>query len=247
MRRSRHCPRALANLCRGMARDGSEMARFFIGLIFCLVLGHQAAAAELELTFIGNEAFAISDGAVTLVSDFPYRSGYAGYMEYDYDSAAPSGDVLSLITHRHSDHFDPGLFATTDWKIVGPAEVTGALAPDRVIPLAEKIDYKGIAITPIPTRHMDLEHLSYLVEWHGMVMYFIGDTEGYGEILDQNITMDLLFITPWVLRLAGKDGIRLPARRVIVYHHKKAEPMPTGIAHEIHDQGVTVTIATGGR
>ena len=35
---------------------------------------------ELNARFIANMAVEITDGTVTIVSDFPYQSGYGGYM-----------------------------------------------------------------------------------------------------------------------------------------------------------------------
>jgi hypothetical protein len=35
-------------------------------------------AAGLEIRFIGNMAFSITDGKTTLLTDFPYRSGAFG-------------------------------------------------------------------------------------------------------------------------------------------------------------------------
>jgi hypothetical protein len=45
-----------------------------------------AQAPSLTATFIGNMAFAITDGATTLYTDFPYESGVFGYMAYDFDA-----------------------------------------------------------------------------------------------------------------------------------------------------------------
>ncbi|MCI0415294.1 hypothetical protein L0222_21180, partial [bacterium] len=50
---------------------------------FLIVFSGLVGAEELEFRFIGNMAFAISDGKVTLYTDFPYESGAFGYMKYD--------------------------------------------------------------------------------------------------------------------------------------------------------------------
>jgi len=41
-----------------------------------------AEPAEVRARFIGNMAFQLSDGRLTLRSDFPYESGYSGYMTW---------------------------------------------------------------------------------------------------------------------------------------------------------------------
>ena len=48
----------------------------------------RGAGRSLEFRFIGNEAVAMSDGRQTIVTDFPYQSGYSGYMTFEA-SAAP--------------------------------------------------------------------------------------------------------------------------------------------------------------
>ncbi|MGH9749174.1 MAG: hypothetical protein ACRD5D_07975 [Candidatus Polarisedimenticolia bacterium] len=94
---------------------------------------HGPIAAPLELRFIGNQAFEITDGQLTLLTDVPYQSGYSGYMTYDEGSVRPRGRVLSLITHRHPDHFEPGPFlnlvewAGTRLYFVGDTEDPGEL------------------------------------------------------------------------------------------------------------------------
>src|SRR5262249_49535291 len=64
----------------------------------------------LTARFIGNMAFAITDGKTTLYSDYPYEPGAFGYMSYDFAKEPKAADCLCLITHGHRDHFDPALF-----------------------------------------------------------------------------------------------------------------------------------------
>ena len=65
-----------------------------------------AEPAEIRARFIGNMAFQLSDGRVTLRSDFPYESGYSGYMTWS-DALVPpaTGETLCLITRSHRDNF----------------------------------------------------------------------------------------------------------------------------------------------
>ncbi len=187
------------------------------------------AEAKLTATFIGNEAFAITDGETTLVSDFPYQSGYSLYMEYDPAALEIAGDVVALITHRHADHFDAKLFAGRDWKIVGPREVTdafGATSPVRVIPLQDQTIYRDIRITPVKTAHSGTEHFSYLVEWLGRSLYFFGDTEQAYEFLRLDDEVDVVFMTPWVLRLLLANGANIPAKLIVIYHQQVGETLP---------------------
>jgi len=83
---------------------------FFIFLVMTL-FARDAYSQSLEAQFIGNEAFRITDGNTTLMTDFPYKSGAYNYMKYKFDFSSVTGTVVSLITHRHDDHFAPVLFA----------------------------------------------------------------------------------------------------------------------------------------
>ena len=184
------------------------------------------AKAKLTATFIGNEAFAITDGIVTLVTDFPYQSGYSLYMEYDPAALEIEGEVLALVTHRHLDHFDPTLFLAKDWWVVAPREITDGLSKSRVIPMADQVEYLGIRIEPIRTKHSTTEHFSYLVIWQGRKLYFFGDTESAGEFLALGKEVDLVFMPPWVLRPLLLDGIDIPAKQIVIYHQRVGEPLP---------------------
>jgi hypothetical protein len=180
--------------------------------------GGAPAAAPLDIRFIGNEAFAISDGRVTLLTDFPYRSGYSGYMTYDPASVRPAGRVVTLITHRHPDHFEPEAFLGTSWEILGPREVTDRLPRRRVIPMRPAVELDGVVIRPIPTPHRDTEHYSYLVEWGGRRLYFVGDTEDPEALLAAR-GLDDAFVTPWLLDTVRRSGRTIDARRIVIYHH----------------------------
>ena len=98
----------------------------------------------LTATFIGNMAFAVTDGETTLYTDFPYESGYSGYMTYDFASVPKAKDSLCLITHGHRDHFDAGLLAKMSCRVVAPADAAATLPADRVLPLAPRIAFRGI-------------------------------------------------------------------------------------------------------
>jgi hypothetical protein len=202
--------------------NGKRARRAAWSLGFAVAAWHGPIAAPLELRFIGNQAFEITDGRVTLLTDFPYQSGYSGYMTYDEASVRPRGRVLSLITHRHMDHFEPGLFLKTTWEIYGPWEVTRSLPPGRVVAMGPEVSWGGITIRPVRTPHRDTEHYSYLVEWAGTRLYFVGDTEDPGELLRAK-DLDFAFVTPWLWRTVRSRKVTLDARRIVIYHHTAKE------------------------
>ncbi len=180
-----------------------------------LVVGALLALAQrpaLEARFIGNMAVAISDGAVTIMSDFPYQSGYSRYMTYDPSQIrSATNATLSLITHRHADHWEPALFEKTGWSIAGPPDVVSTVAAARVVPLTPTAVFGGARIEPIETPHAKVNHNSYVVVWHGRRLYFSGDTESI-EHLGQLKNLDVAFISPWLYRATSARPVRL--RRV---------------------------------
>lgn len=204
----------------------------------------RAAAAPLEARFIANEAFSITDGRVTLLTDFPYQSGYSGYMTYDLETVRPEGRVLTLITHRHQDHFDPLPFREKTWSILGPKEVTRGLPAARVVALHPRVSFEGITIEPFRTPHRDTEHYSYLVTWNGLRLYFVGDTEDTRALLAQP-RLDALFVTPWLWQSARRRGHLPDARLVVIYHHTLDETVADCDDCWIPRQGERRSIAAG--
>jgi L-ascorbate metabolism protein UlaG (beta-lactamase superfamily) len=196
-----------------------------VAVVWPAPLGGQPA---LEARFIGNMAWSITDGTFTLMSDFPYDSGAVrGYMTYDpgAEVRSPTTDTLSLVTHRHADHWSPTLFARTNWKIVAPRDVTAGLAPDRVVPVSARFPYGPLRIDAIDTPHAGIGHYSYVVLWHGRRLYFSGDTESAAHLTALR-DLDVAFVSPWLHRAVLKAGGRVDARRVVIYHHQPEEPVP---------------------
>ena len=203
----------------------------------CLLLAAAVGeAAEIRARFVGNMAFQLTDGRVTLRTDFPYESGYSGYMTWS-DALVPAaaGDALCLVTHTHRDHFLASLAQRFCQRLVGPAEV-GAALPGRALPIAATVAFGPVVVVPLATPHARLEHYSYRVEWSGLRFYFTGDTEDSAELLRQR-DLDAAFVSPWLLRAATRGGRRIDARRVVVYHHQTGESVPELQGRELPRQG----------
>jgi len=182
-----------------------------------------AQRPTLDARFIGNMAFAITDGSTTVMTDFPYQSGYSVYMEYDaaeIRSSTPA--TLSLITHRHGDHWDRGLFEKTSWQVAGPPDVVSPLPPARVVPLGSGGTFGPVRIEALDTPHASIGHHSYVVTWHGRRLYFGGDTEDASH-LGRVKNLDVAFLSPWLYRSALKRGIHIDTKRVVIYHHQAGE------------------------
>jgi L-ascorbate metabolism protein UlaG (beta-lactamase superfamily) len=190
------------------------------------------ARPPLEARFIGNMAYAISDGKTTLFTDFPYQSGYSVYMEYDgaqIRSSTPR--TLSLITHRHGDHWDRGLFQKTNWQVMGPLDAVGDVPVSRVVralpvaPSRSTTTFADLTIDAIPTPHADIGHYSYVVTWHDRRLYFTGDTDDATALLAAT-SLDVAFVSPWLFQRAKKSGRQIDARRIVIYHQTADETVP---------------------
>ena len=218
-------------------RGAWGVQRSILLLTACLItLAAAAEPAEIRARFIGNMALQLTDGRVTLRTDFPYESGYSGYMTWS-DALVPAatGEALCLVTHSHRDHFLASLAGRFCQRLVGPADVAAAL-PGRALPMGATVSFAPVVVFPLATPHAKLEHYSYRVEWNGLRFYFTGDTEDTAELLRQR-DLDVAFVSPWLLRSAAKAGRRIDARRVVVYHHAKDETVPEIQGRELPRQG----------
>lgn len=199
---------------------------YLLILAFLLTMQPAAPPPTLQARFIGQMAFSISDGSTTLITDFPYRIGYAGAPPFDdRELQHTSASTLALITHRHLDHFEPALFAKTSWKLVAPADAMARIRNDRVVPLTSRVSFGPMTIDPIKTPHHDLEHYSYIVTWHGRRLYFSGDTESADSLLAAR-DLDVAFVSPWQYQAARRSGKPIDARRIVIYHHAPGQQVP---------------------
>lgn len=111
-----------------------------------------AQAPSLRFRFIGNEAFAITDGKSTIVTDFPYESGYSGYMTYRWEDAAlTTGEVTCLITHGHRDHFDAVLTEKLGCRVAGPEPVLARVPRERRVSVASPFTAGAARVTSFET------------------------------------------------------------------------------------------------
>lgn len=172
----------------------------------------------MQVRFIGNQAVAIRDSTLTLVSDFPYESGAFGYHTYRRDDVTLAGAVLLLITHSHRDHFDATAPRDAGWRVLGPADVTRRFAAGAAVVRDSVVRHGPLVVRPIRTPHAGLEHYSYRVEWRGRAFYFVGDTDDPAALLAQR-NLDMAFVTPWLWQAVRERGARIDARRVVIYHH----------------------------
>lgn len=211
-----------------------------ITFLVTLLLRPAYEAAVLDVEMVGNAGVVLTDGATSLLVDLPYEPGAFGYMHYDPEGLRPPGEVVSVITHHHADHFDAALFAQRpEWRVVGPPSVAARVAPDRVLG-GDSVEVGAFAIIAIRTPHTD-DHRSYRIRWRGRVLFFTGDTEDPSAVpLEPRI--DVLFVTPWLNCALARSGRAEAWDRSVTYHLSPdgtdqtcgvSEPLEQGARFEI--------------
>lgn len=187
-------------------------------LALLLLVAAPAAGQGLQVEFVGNEGVVLSDGEVSLLVDLPYRPGAYGYEEYDPAALQPEGRVISVVTHHHVDHFDPQLFLVREgWEFFGPPSAAAVLPRARVV-AGDTLQVGAFRVASIATEHTP-DHRSYLVEWNGRRIVFVGDTND-PSFLAGLPAVDLLFVTPWLACAMVEAGISMDLDRGIYYHRR---------------------------
>ncbi|MCM2256957.1 MAG: MBL fold metallo-hydrolase [Vicinamibacteria bacterium] len=204
-----------------------------------------AAPRELRFTFVGNMAFHVTDGERVLLSDFPYESGYSRYMAWDWSGVPPATEPVIVVTHRHRDHLAvEHLDRFPGATLIAPDDAL-ALAvgkPVKPLPATPKAAAGGIEAECVTTPHASVGHCSWLVTWHGLRMWFTGDTEGPAALLAAR-DLDVAFVSPWVLARVARLGARIDARKVVVYHQQPDEVAPPVQDSVQFKQGESFTLA----
>jgi L-ascorbate metabolism protein UlaG (beta-lactamase superfamily) len=205
-----------------------------------MLLGASLTAPSLNAQFIGNMSFHVSDGETSLLTDFPYQSGYSGYMTWRRETLPALHDPLCLITHSHRDHFARELVEETCARLLGAKDVVAGFEA-KAVPVAARVDYRGLVVEPIATPHAKLEHYSYRVTWAGLRLYFTGDTESTDALLGAG-PLDVAFVSPWLIERLKSRGAKLDARRIVVYHHRDGEAVPEYQGREVPRQGEVLVL-----
>ncbi|MCP4708792.1 MAG: hypothetical protein GY869_09220, partial [Planctomycetes bacterium] len=183
---------------------------------------------QLTIKYIGNAAFEITDSEISLMIDYPYQSGAFGFMDYQLDNIKPADDVLSLITHKHQDHWDPELFQQSDYALIAPPDILAETDTPKKIPFNNIMEYNGITIEAFEIPHggqpVDFQHYSYLVTWHGLRIYIPGDAEP-----DKALTMkdiDIMLIPAWLAQPIVDGRLTFQAKKQIIFHQRPNQEIP---------------------
>lgn len=202
----------------------------------------QSAGAEPSFRFIGNSAFEITDGTITVLMDFPYRSGAHGYMAFPASELRARQRALCLFTHRHADHFEPSAVATVGCSVAGPREVMAAVPAERRMGDGPVWTFGGATIRCLATPHANVEHCSYVVDWGGRRWFVSGDVEDLAVLEGVEGPLDAVFLPSWLVSSSSLERARRLAAQVVVHHHSSGEEAADCPGCLVPDQGSTFSL-----
>ena len=109
---------------------------------------------QLDIQYIGNASFVLSDGKKNLFIDFPYEIGSYGFaMDYSLDSIITGDNNISIITHHHGDHWWRKGFIASNNKLFAPYFVRLFVPKSRKILFKEHTVIDNLIIYSIITLH----------------------------------------------------------------------------------------------
>jgi len=230
------------------------MKSTFIGIIFTLTfclfttLGF-SQSKEIKIEFLGNCGLYLTDGTTNIYTDFPYKSGAHGYMEFDESKLDNiKENSIFIFTHKHSDHYSKKNLK----KVI--KEKGGTKYGVSNISELEKLNktLNDFEIKAFKTKHkvfgINFRHYSYLITWHGKRIYLSGDTTN-PETIGKIKNIDLAFIPYWLYENAKEQNVLIDADEIGIYHLHPAEIKPAGKffkdkenEHPFTEQGKIITI-----
>jgi len=166
---------------------------------------------EIEISFIGNAGFYMTDGNREIYFDFPYKSGAYGYMTYNEAELNKIKDSsIFIFTHKHADHYSKKIVKKLKGKVYAGRNRKKINKLEKDIP-----DFK---IKSYKTKHrFSFKHYSYVIEWHGKKLFVSGDTE-HPETIGMIKNIDFAFIPTWILFYAKEKNINVDAKTKVLYH-----------------------------
>jgi L-ascorbate metabolism protein UlaG (beta-lactamase superfamily) len=206
-------------------------SKILLFLVLILTLNvSKAQQNEITIKFIGNCGLYMTDGITNIYSDFPYKSGAYGYMEFDDLSLdSVKENAIFIFSHKHADHYS-GKNIRKILREKGGKKFTPRKA-NKLLEYAEGIP--GLKVQVFKTKHkFSLKHVSYLITWHGKRIYLSGDTTN-PETIGKIKNIDLAFVPHWILTIAKEQELKIDAKKFGVYH---LYPQQTPIAKEHWDK-----------
>ena len=190
-------------------------AQKYLLLILLSISGISNAQNNITIKFIGNCGLYLTDGTIDIYTDFPYKSGAYGYMEFEKSELdSIKNNSIFIFTHKHADHYSSKNMSNIKKEKGGvkftPGKVKKLLKFSKTIP--------DFDIQVFRTKHrFAIKHNSYLITWHGKKIYLSGDTES-AKTIGSISGIDWAFVPPWILDSAKENDIKIDAKMIGVYH-----------------------------
>ncbi|WP_412984680.1 MBL fold metallo-hydrolase [Pontimicrobium sp. IMCC45349] len=186
-------------------------------LIFVSSFTH-SQSKEINIKFLGNCGLYITDGTTHIYTDFPYKSGAHGYMEFDSTELdSIKHNSIFIFTHKHSDHYSKKHLNKILKEKGG--QKYGVSNISELENLNNSLD--NFEIKAFKTTHkvfgISFRHYSYLITWHGKRIYLSGDTTN-PETIGKIKNMDWAFVPYWILLNAKEQEIEIDSKMLGVYH-----------------------------
>ncbi|RYM34905.1 MBL fold metallo-hydrolase [Brumimicrobium glaciale] len=174
-----------------------------------------AQSNEIKIKFIGNCGLYMTDGDLNIYSDFPYKSGAYGYMEFDNSELdSIKENSIFIFTHKHADHY-----SGKNMRKTLRAKGGKKYGPSNIKKLKKFADSNpDFEIQTFKTKHrFSFSQYSYLITWHRKKIFLSGDTES-AETIGEIKNMDMAFLPSWIFIDAKEKDIKIDAKRIGLYH-----------------------------
>lgn len=134
---------------------------------------------SIELTYLSNSGFLLSDGREALIFDDEGRCPDI----INSTSLSRFDAAVFFVSHSHSDHFCPGIFALSElpgvrYVLSEDVPLAGLSKGARVSRLApgQQTSAAGCAVTAFGSTDLGV---SFLVEWNGLRLFHAGDLNNW--------------------------------------------------------------------
>ncbi|MFK7781475.1 MBL fold metallo-hydrolase [Psychroserpens sp.] len=185
-------------------------------LTLCLITTFGLSQSkEIKIEFLGNCGLYLTDGKTNIYTDFPYKSGAHGYMEFDQSELENiKENSIFIFTHKHSDHYSDKnikkVINEKGGKKYGSWNIEKLKNLEKIIP--------DFSIQVFKTKHKwSSKHYSYLITWHNKKIYLSGDTES-AKTIGTIKNIDWAFVPYWIFLDAKENEIKIDTKMFGLYH-----------------------------
>ena len=202
----------------------------------------ETSATDVRIVYTGNNGFLVDVGGTKILIDALYRAGVPGYVVPTKEQQTKTelghepfdGVSLVLVSHVHSDHFDPNavgrhMIRNPNATLVTTPQTVDLLQknfrgysaistrvrglyPREGEPMDVPLD--GLSLTAMAMHHgrdVPFQNLGFLVEVNGVKLLHVGDSQAtHAELGRYSLAtegLDVAFVPFWYLLDA--DGVKM--------------------------------------